>query len=293
MELQIERLSKRYGERQALREVSLCCEPGVLGLVGPNGAGKTTLMRIAATLIAPTAGVVRWDGLDVRERAAEVRRGLGYLPQDFGVYPEFTARQFLRYFAALKGLVPELGRRRVDEVLEMVNLGPDADRRLGGYSGGMKQRVGIAQALLNDPRLLIVDEPTAGLDPVERVRFRTLLAGLSGNRLTILSSHVIGDVEAIANRLAILREGRLVLDTTPSRLLAAARGSVWTVVVDPASAARLQAAFAISGITSQPAGVQLRIVSRGRPHESAAPVEPNLEDAYLLAVAEQTAGASA
>src|SRR5215467_10786169 len=240
MELTIERLSKRYGHHFALRELSLRCEAGMLGLVGPNGAGKTSLMRMIATLLSPTEGCIRWNGQDIRTHGQALRQVLGYLPQDFGIYPEFTGRQFLRYLAAMKGLPSSLLHRRVDEVLEMVNLEQVADRRLPTYSGGMKQRIGIAQALLNDPELLIVDEPTAGLDPSERVRFRTLLASLTRNRIVLLSTHIISDVEAVASRLVILQEGRVLSDTTPEGLQAHARGAVWSVTVDQATAMQLQ-----------------------------------------------------
>ena len=223
MELLIENLGKRYGQHWALRQLSLRCEPGMLGLVGPNGAGKTTLMRMIATLLEPTEGTIRWNGQDIRTHGEALRQVLGYLPQEFGIYPEFTGRQFLRYLAAMKGLPKSLAHRRVDEVLEIVNLEQVADRKLPTYSGGMKQRIGIAQALLNDPELLIVDEPTAGLDPAERVRFRTLLASLTSNRIIILSTHIISDVEAVANRLVILQEGRVLADTTPEALLATHR----------------------------------------------------------------------
>src|SRR5258707_4307274 len=215
MELTIEHLSKRYGQQWALRELSLRCEPGMLGLVGPNGAGKTSLMRMIATLLEPTEGTIRWNGQDIRTHGQALRQVLGYLPQDFGIYPEFTGRQFLRYLAAMKGLPSSLVHRRVDEVLEIVQMEQAADRKLPTYSGGMKQRIGIAQALLNDPALLIVDEPTAGLDPTERVRFRTLLSSLTSNRIIILSTHIIGDVYAVANRLFILREVRGLAATTP------------------------------------------------------------------------------
>ena len=219
MELQIENLSKRYDQHWALRQLSLRCEPGMLGLVGPNGAGKTTLMRMIATLLDPTEGAIRWNGQDIRTNGEALREVLGYLPQEFGIYREFTGRQFLEYLAAMKGLPKSLAHRRVAEVLEIVNLEQVADRKLPTYSGGMKQRIGIAQALLNDPELLIVDEPTAGLDPAERVRFRTLLASLTHNRIVLLSTHIISDVEAVASRLVILQEGRVLADTTPEALL--------------------------------------------------------------------------
>jgi len=291
MELTIEGLSKRYAEHWALRQLSLRCEPGMLGLVGPNGAGKTTLMRMIATLLDPTEGTVRWNGQDVRSDGEALRRVLGYLPQDFGIYPEFTGRQFLRYLAAMKGLPTSLIRRRVDEVLEIANLEKEADRKLPTYSGGMKQRIGIAQALLNDPELLIADEPTAGLDPAERVRFRTLLASLTNNRIVLLSTHIISDVEAVASRLVILQEGRMLADTTPDALLVRAVGTVWSVTTDQATALQLQANYQVSTMVNQLNGVALRIVSATRPHEAAIAIDPSLEEAYLMAVGGQTVGA--
>jgi ABC-type multidrug transport system ATPase subunit len=282
MELVLEELGKRYGEVWALRDVSLRCGPGMLGLVGPNGAGKTTLMRIVATLLEQTEGRAEWNGHDTRHDGEAIRRTLGYLPQDFGLYPELTARKFLRYVAAMKGIPAELARRRVDQLVEVVNLEGVADRKLSGYSGGMKQRVGIAQALLNDPELLIVDEPTAGLDPEERVRFRTLLSSLTSDRLVILSTHIIADVEAVATRLVLLKEGRVWSDTTPEELLGEAAGRVWAVTLDADTARRLQAIYKVSGLVNSPRGITLRILSTTRPHEDAVPAEPSLEDAYLL-----------
>ncbi|MEO8288267.1 MAG: ABC transporter ATP-binding protein [Chloroflexota bacterium] len=284
MELKVEGLGKRYGERWALRDVTLQCGPGLVGLVGPNGAGKTTLMRIVATLLDQTEGHAAWNGLDTQKQGEAVRRTLGYLPQDFGLYPELTTRQFLCYIAAMKGIPTELAKRRVDELIEVVNLEPDADRKLGGYSGGMKQRVGIAQALLNDPELLIVDEPTAGLDPEERVRFRTLLSSLTSDRLIILSTHIIADAEAAATRLVLLREGRVICDTTSEELLREAEGQVWLATVDAETARRLQDGYRVSGLVSSARGVTLRLLGSTRPHEDAVVAEPTLEDAYLLSM---------
>ena len=289
MELVIDRLSKRYGQHWALHELSLRCEPGMLGLVGPNGAGKTTLMRMVATLLEPSEGAIRWNGQDVVADGEALRMVLGYLPQDFGIYPEFTGRQFLRYLAAMKGLPSSLIKPRVDQVLEIVHLEQEADRKLPAYSGGMKQRIGIAQALLNDPELLIVDEPTAGLDPAERVRFRTLLSSLTSNRIVLLSTHIISDVEAVAGRLVVLQAGRVLADTTPSALLNRAVGSVWSVTTDQATASRLQESNQVSSMVNQLNGISLRIVSPTRPHESAVAVDPSLEEAYLLAVGGQVA----
>jgi ABC-2 type transport system ATP-binding protein len=287
MELTIEHLSKRYGQHWALRELSLRCEPGMLGLVGPNGAGKTTLMRMIATLLSPSEGTIRWNGQDIRTHGQALRQVLGYLPQDFGIYREFSGRQFLRYLAAMKGLPKSLAHRRVDEVLSIVQMEQVADHKLPTYSGGMKQRIGIAQALLNDPELLIVDEPTAGLDPAERVRFRTLLSSLTRNRIVLLSTHIISDVEAVASRLVILQEGRVLADTTPEALLAQTAGKVWSVTTDQATALQLQAAYQISTMVNQMNGITLRIVSATRPHDAAVVIDPSLEDAYLLAVGKQ------
>lgn len=287
MELTIERLGKRYGEHWALRQLSLRCEPGLLGLVGPNGAGKTTLMRMIATLLEPTEGIISWNGRDIRTHGTALRQVLGYLPQEFGIYQEFTGRQFLRYLATMKGLPKSLAQRRVDEMLEIVQLEQVADRKLPTYSGGMKQRIGIAQALLNDPELLIVDEPTAGLDPAERVRFRTLLASLTSSRVIILSTHIISDVEAVASRLVILQAGHMLADTTPEALLATTVGKVWSVTTDQATALQLQAAYQVSTMVNQMNGITLRLINATRPHEAAVVVDPSLEEAYLLATGRQ------
>jgi ABC-2 type transport system ATP-binding protein len=284
MSLALNAVSKQYGARWAVRDVSLELESGMVGLVGPNGAGKTTLMRMVATLLPATTGTIHWSGIDVGEEGARIRQLLGYLPQDFGVYPELSARRFLRYMAAMKRLPVHDAKRRVDELLELVNLEEDADRKLRTYSGGMKQRVGIAQALLNDPELLIVDEPTAGLDPEERVRFRNLLAGLTSNRLIILSTHIIGDVEAVASRIVVIRGGRILVDTTPDQLVAAATGKVWSITTDAQTAARLQATYPVSAMVSHATSMTIRVVSAISPSPSAVAVEPTLEDAYLLAV---------
>ena len=288
MSLEIKNLTRRYGQRWALKDVSLTCERGLVGLVGPNGAGKTTLMRIIATLLPATSGTVRWEGHDARADGQAIRRVLGYLPQHFGVYPEFSARQFLRYLGAMKGLRRSSARRRADEVLELVNLQQDADRRLGTYSGGMLQRVGIAQALLNDPRLLVVDEPTVGLDPAERVRFRTMLAGLTSGRLVILSTHIVSDVEAVAGRLVILRDGEVLADTTPEALIAQAAGSVWSVTTDLDTASQLERRYAVSSLIASGEKMNLRLISSTPPLPGAQESEPTLEDAYLLAIGDGT-----
>ncbi|MGB6953474.1 MAG: ABC transporter ATP-binding protein [Candidatus Cybelea sp.] len=223
MELQIEGLNKHYRSVHAVRDFTLDLGTGVLGLLGPNGAGKSTLMRMLATVTKPSSGTIRLDGVNVSTSPDALRRTLGYLPQDFGIYPHLSATEFLEYIGALKGVPRRSLRPRIEHLLEVLNLSDVRSRALGSFSGGMRQRVGIAQALLNDPRLLIVDEPTAGLDPEERMRLRTLLAEMAVERIIIFSTHICSDVESIATRVAIVDHGTLLADDVPSRL---APGSV-------------------------------------------------------------------
>jgi len=294
MRLSIESVSKHYrGDVRALTDFTLEVGPGVLGLLGPNGAGKSTLMRIVATVTRATRGHVTWDGVDVAHAPDTIRRVLGYLPQDFGVYPNLTAREFLEYLAAAKGLPTRSARARIDELLQLVNLVEAGGRRLGDFSGGMRQRVGIAQALLNDPRLLIVDEPTGGLDPEERVRFRNLLAELSGERIVILSTHIVSDVEASATRIALIASGHLIENTTPEALLAAAEGSCWEWVVPSARFEEVKRSHLVSGTVRRGDGVHVRVVADARPAPEATPVAPALEDAYLRSLASHRAAVRA
>ena len=283
--LELRDLSKRYGKIEALSGLTLTLGSGVTGLLGPNGAGKSTLMRILATITRPTSGQVRWRGADVASDPDAIRRDLGYLPQDFGVYPNLDAVEFLRYLASLKGLAGAAARSRVDEVIDAVGLRDSARRPLGGYSGGMRQRVGIAQALLGDPALLVVDEPTVGLDPGERIRFRELLASLAGTRVILLSTHIVSDVEAVATSLVILSGGRLLAEGSPDALLAPLEGRVWLATVTDADLPRLRDRHVVSGTSRRPEGVQLRLVAGAPPTPDARPVPPSLEDAYLLALA--------
>jgi ABC-type multidrug transport system ATPase subunit len=293
MELCIENVGKQYRrDFWGLSNFSLMLGPGVLGLLGPNGAGKSTLMRILATITQPTTGKVTWNGVDVARAPNGLREVLGYLPQDFGVYPNLNAVEFLEYLAAMKGLDALAARQRIDELLQVVNLVDAARRPLGGYSGGMKQRIGIAQALLNDPQLLIVDEPTAGLDPEERVRFRNLLSDLSGNRIVILSTHIVSDVEATATHIALIRKGQLLQYASPEKLLDHVEGKVWEWMVSSAELTALKQQYLISGTIRHSDGVQVRAVSATRPASRAQTVAPRLEDAYLDYVAEDRAGSS-
>jgi ABC-type multidrug transport system ATPase subunit len=281
--LEIERLVKRYPNgTTALHDFTLSVGEGVTGLLGPNGAGKTTLMSIVATVLRPTSGSVRWRGRDVLREPLALRRELGYLPQDFGVYEKLTAVEMLRYFGRLKGLGGKALNAAVEEMIDLVNLRAAAGRRLGGFSGGMRQRVGIAQALLGDPKILIVDEPTVGLDPEERVRFRNLLSELGHGRTVILSTHIVSDVEAIAERIAVIRQGRLVRFAAPEELLAHAAGRVFRAVLPADRLADAQRRVAVSNLTRRADGVHVRFVGDGAALPGAVAVEPTLEDAYLL-----------
>jgi ABC-2 type transport system ATP-binding protein len=285
MELVIEQVSKRYkGNVWGLRQFSLRLRPGVLGLLGPNGAGKSTLMNILATITRPTKGKVTWNGVDIAQKPDVLRQVLGYLPQDFGVYPNLNATEFLHYMAAIKGLDRKVARHRVDELLEMVNLHTVRKRPLGDYSGGMKQRIGIAQALLNDPQLLIVDEPTAGLDPEERVRFRNLIADLSGTRIIVLSTHIVSDVEATATHIAFINNGRLLRHDTPEMLLQAVEGKVWAWVVPEDQLPLVKEKHLVSATIRRREGIQVRVVHEAQPGPAAIATHPTLEDAYLNVV---------
>jgi ABC-type multidrug transport system ATPase subunit len=292
MQLTIDNVSKQYsGGNWGLRGLSLSVEPGVLGLIGPNGAGKSTLMRILATISQPTNGAVRWDDIDVAANPEAVRRSLGYLPQDFGVYPNLNAVEFLAYVAALKGMAARAARKRIDELLLMLNLADARKRPLGGYSGGMKQRVGIAQALLNDPKLLIVDEPTVGLDPEERVRFRHLLSEFASNRIVLLSTHIVSDVESTASRIAVIAGGKLIIATTPEAIVDSVRGQVWELPVDNEQLAKLRQSQVVSGIQRRGGELIARVVAKTSPANKAVSVTPSLEDAYLSLVNAQRAAA--
>ena len=297
MQLTIDTLSKRYpGGVQALANISLKLGPGVLGLLGPNGAGKSTLMRILATITKPSSGKILWNDAEIARSPDALRNVLGYLPQDFGVYPNLSALEFLEYLAAVKGIAAGAAHKRIGELLELVNLAEVAKRPLGGYSGGMRQRVGIAQALLNDPQLLIVDEPTAGLDPEERVRFRNLLSELSGERIVILSTHIVSDIEAVATGIAILAHGQLLAHGSPESILASVMGKVWEVVVPSADLPLLRQHYLISSSAHRSDGVHVRIVAAVPPalgaNREARPLEPTLEDAYLAALSTQRGDAT-
>lgn len=293
MKLLIDSVSKRYrSDVWALHGFSLELGTGVLGLLGPNGAGKTTLMSILATITRATEGKVTWNGTDLAANPNALRQVLGFLPQDFGVYPNLNAVEFLEYLAAVKGLDAATSRRRIDELLDLVNLTDVRKRPLGGFSGGMKQRVGIAQALLNDPQLLIVDEPTAGLDPEERVRFRNLLSDLSGERIVILSTHIVSDVEATATDIALISKGTLVAHATPEELLRQVEGKVWEWVVPSSELNAVKQRYLISSTVRRSDGIHVRVLG-GAPPNGAQPIVPSLEDAYLYCLSTHRAGVAA
>ena len=291
MKLSLQGVSKLYsGKVWGLKDFTLDVGPGILGLLGPNGAGKSTLMRILATITKPTGGTITWKGTNIVRSPNSVRAVLGYLPQDFGVYPNLNAVEFLEYLAAAKGLDRKTARQRIEELLAVVNLVEARKRPLAGFSGGMRQRVGIAQALLSDPELLIVDEPTAGLDPEERVRFRNLLSELSGDRIVILSTHIVSDVEACATNIALIARGQLVTCAAPEELLRSVEGKVWERIVSSAELPALRQQYLTSSTMHRSDGVHLRIVAEEAPGAGAMPQPPTLEDAYLHWISQKKGG---
>lgn len=279
--LQVERVSKLYGSFAALKEIDLDLKPGVYGLLGPNGAGKTTLMRIMTDLLIPTMGRVLYNGKDIHALGGVYRDKLGYLPQDFGVYPNFTAEEFLIYIARLKGLDKITAVRKTSELLDLVGLTSRNKRKLGGFSGGERQRVGIAQALLNDPEVLILDEPTAGLDPQERIRFRALLTSLAESRLVLLSTHIVSDIEFSADHVILLKSGDIIGQETPAQLLRELAGKVWEVPVTSNEQEELSVRHLCSNVSRLDGKVYLRLLSESKPSALAQNVKPNMEDLYL------------
>ncbi len=287
--LQIENLSYRYRNGHvAVSGLSLDLGPGILGLLGPNGAGKSSLMRVLATLTRPTSGRVLWKGEDIAQKPDALRVELGYLPQDFGTYPALSAREFLGFLAAVKGLSRRETADRVQQCLNQVGLADAADKVLSSYSGGMRQRVGIAQALLNDPQLLIVDEPTVGLDPEERLRFRHLLTDLAEHRLVILSTHIVSDVEASATSIAVMSKGSLRFHGSPEELIASASGKIWELTIATEQLAAMRAHLQVCHSVRRPDGIRIRVIAAVRPRHDAEAVIPTLEDAYMVLSGNET-----
>jgi len=285
MKLSIENLGKQYGEDTwGVRDITLELDTGIHGLLGPNGAGKSTLMGILTTVVKPTTGTAYWNGTDIVESPEVVRSVLGYLPQEFGVYPDLTLEEFLEYVAALRGLDSETASARIDEMIQLTNLVDVRDRKLKTFSGGMKQRVGIAQALLNDPDLLIVDEPTVGLDPEERVRLRSALANTATDRIVLLSTHIVPDVEATANKLAILENGRLVTHGSVEQFIQQVSETVYECLVPRSKVPELREHYQVCSTVQRSDGVKVRLIAKTPPTETAERVPATLEDAYLETV---------
>ncbi len=281
MKLQLVNLTRRFGALTAVDHLNLTVGNGVYGLLGVNGAGKTTLMRMICTLIRPTEGQILCDGRDIFEMEGEYRKLLGYLPQDFGFYPDFTVAEYLRYIAAIKGLRPAVAKRRIKELLPQVGLQRAANKKIKTLSGGMKRRAGIAQAMLNDPRILILDEPTAGLDPTERMRFRNLISQLGQDRIIILSTHIVSDLEYIAGWIWLMKDGQFAAQGTVADILGTMPEPVWICRGNQRTARQIVSRYKVSNLRSEGDAVVLRVISPQAPMENALRVEPNLEDVFL------------
>lgn len=280
--LSVDHVTKKFGKDLVLEDITLDFESGVYGLLAPNGAGKTTLIKMLTTLLLPTEGEIRWKGTDIFALGASYRAVLGYLPQQFGYYRDNSPRQFLSYLSALKGLDPKEAERRIELLLETVGLRDAADKKMKKFSGGMLQRAGIAAAMLNDPQILILDEPTAGLDPCERVRFRNLIHSLSQDRIVILSTHIVSDIETIASKIVMLRDHRLYCCKTPQEVCGALRGKVFEVP----SGTALNVPYQFLSERQSEHGTVLRIACETMPG-GGTPVTPNLEDMFLYVYGEQ------
>lgn len=281
MELTISDLTKDFGSFRAVDQVTFTMHSGVYGLLGVNGAGKTTLMRMLTTLIPPTSGEIRWDGQDVFRMDSAYRKLLGYLPQDFGCYPDFSIYDYLMYIASIKGIRPAAAKQRALRLLKQVGLSQAGHKKMKTLSGGMKRRVGIAQAMFNDPKILILDEPTAGLDPNERIRFRNLISELSEDRIVLLSTHIVSDIEYIASEILLMKDGRITLSGTAEEVIASMPERVWLFSVPREQVDRYLAAYRVSNLKTTPAGATLRILSAECPAIGAVETAATLEDVFL------------
>ena len=281
MELQLQQLSKQYGAKTAVDDVTVTLKPGVYGLLGANGAGKTTLMRMICGVLKPTSGSIYLDGQKMQDLGERYYEALGYMPQDFGFYPDFTAHEFMIYMAAVKGLGKEKARSQTDRLLHMVNLQDVADKKIRTYSGGMKQRLGIAQAELNEPSILILDEPTAGLDPKERVRFRNIISDFAKEKIVILSTHIVSDVVYIADTILMMKQGRFLLQEPMETVANSIKGKVWEVLVGQQEADQMSRHFCVVNLRHENGMVRLRIVHDSPPAMGACSAEPSLEDLFL------------
>lgn len=281
MELKLEEVTKRFGNTTAVCQVSYTFKYGVYGLLGVNGAGKTTLMRLLCTLMKPTQGKITCDGKDIFEMEGEYRSLLGYLPQEFGFYPDLTVQEYLMYIASIKGLRRAAAGQKVKELIRLTGLTKVRDRKMKKLSGGMKRRVGISQAMLNDPEILILDEPTAGLDPNERIRFRNLLSALARERMVLLSTHIVSDVEYIAGQIILMGEGKIVDSGSPADIIASVPVKAWTCRMPGEDGEQFSQQYKVANIKSLADGVELRILSDIKPCGDAKQAELTLEDAFL------------
>ena len=288
MELQLRNLSKQYGTKCAVDNVNAKLEPGVYGLLGANGSGKTTLMRMICGVLKPTSGDIRLNGKTINELGEQYYTHLGYMPQDFGFYPDFTAREFMLYMAAVKGLDKRVAKTRTQDLLHMLNLDDVADKKIKSYSGGMKQRLGIAQAELNNPSILILDEPTAGLDPKERVRFRNLISDFAKEKIVILSTHIVSDVSYIADTILLMKNGSFLLQEPMATVTDNIRGKVWEILVDERNADEYSRKFSVVNLHHENNKVRLRIIDEIAPMDDAIAVSPSLEDLFLYHFGEET-----
>lgn len=280
--LSIKNVSKKYSnDFTALSNFNLEVEGGVIGLLGANGAGKSTLMKMIATVSKPSEGVITWKGCDIHKNGDELRHDLGYLPQNFGVFPNLTAVEFLKYMAALKGLNMKKAVSRINELIDLLNLSEVANRSIGSYSGGMKQRIGIAQALLNDPKIIIFDEPTVGLDPNERMNFRNLINSLSKDKIIILSTHIVSDVESSAEKIVLINKGKLICFCKNEELLKSLEGNVWECIARERELEEIKDKYITGNIMRRSEGMAARVISENKPTSNAMKVKPTLEDAYI------------
>lgn len=280
MKLSVQDVTKTFGEKRAVNDVSLELTSGVYGLLGPNGAGKTTLMKLMVDILTPSSGRITLDGVDITELGASYRDKLGYMPQEIGVYKNFSAKKFLKYIAALKGLSGKEAESKVTELLELVGLRDVANKRLGGFSGGMLRRIGIAQTLLNDPQILILDEPTAGLDPQERIRFRNIISELSGSRIVLFSTHIVTDMEFIAGQIILLRDGAVLRMDHTENLIRSVEGKVWSAILSHEQFNQMKQHYSIGNVMQRSDGVEVRIISDKKPIDQATSIQPILEDVY-------------
>lgn len=283
MEIQVEHLCKSYGKKEALQDINFTLQKGIYGLLGENGAGKSTLMRMMATVDFPTKGAIRYDGKDIYSMDEEYRGLIGYMPQNYSVYSGFTAKDFLEYMGVLKGIPKNRLKSRINEVLEFVNLSDVSGKKVKTFSGGMKRRIGIAQAIINEPEILIFDEPTAGLDPTERIRFSNIISDMAKDRIVLLSTHIVSDIEAIANELVVMKKGNILKTGKVDEIIKTVKGQVWETVISHDIYQKLRKDRAIIHLKQMGKEVQARFVGEQYPDVENFQVEPTLEDYYIFA----------